>query len=666
MSSTTPSRRSDHALAVMNLLNSGARYVLGQAIEAGGGTGGYMPAFTLLGGGDEVTRKMAFDWKASTTAYLNALDEWDKLDTKPRGVSKAEWVGQRATERSDAAVFSGVMTDDELVKLRRQAGATQYGDMSNEQLRLKIFNDQNGIPNPGTPEGAAGMARAAEATFTQPITDALGQGIQRTRQNPLVGWILPVFQTPYNGLKWMLERDIFIALPRQLMKEYRQARAGIKGMDTPFTAEEMAEARGKTLNAAAIAVATNYLWQTGVFTDGGSFNPDQRRRENSRIPPYSFSLGTLGVLQMSKLNLPGKSIDLVDLMGLQADIMRAHHENLIKDQDLKGLMTGVMQGYARALDNKQSLQGVMDLMNFIYRTATGQSADWAETMASQMNGILPLSGALTAGSRSFQDPNQMQASRRELSQTELDALGKDQNFAVFQDFAQKVARNYPLLGQAATKPSLVTGWAVSGAGCLACLTTWSPPLPQSSVATRRWTAGWRSMAWALCHGLAERVSGSDLQLPGAASTQMSNDEELSYRQAMWTIKGQPPAEQILGQKALINTGLGQYNINNYVQGRTLQEALTALSNDPEYNLDLESPNSPSIANTQLPYGEQSLANRKSRLTTLWGLQGLRRDHLLRPASAGVMAQAHPEFVDKALANWGVKQERIMEDLEAQP
>ena len=103
---------------------------------------------------------MAFDWKASTTAYLNALDEWDKLDAQG-GVSKAEWVGQRATERSDAAVFSGVMTDDELVKLRRQAGATQYGDMSNEQLRLKIFNDQNGILNPGTPEGAAGMARAA-------------------------------------------------------------------------------------------------------------------------------------------------------------------------------------------------------------------------------------------------------------------------------------------------------------------------------------------------------------------------------------------------------------------------------------------------------------------------------------------------------------------------
>ena len=503
------------------------------------------------------------------------------------------------------------------------------------------------------------MARAAEATFTNKITDALGQGIQRTRQNPLVGWILPVFQTPYNGLKWMLERDIFIALPRQLMKEYRQARAGIKGMDTPFTAEEMADARGKTLNAAAIAVATNYLWQTGVFTDGGSFNPDQRRRENSRIPPYSFSLGTLGVLQMSKLNLPGKSIDLVDLMGLQADIMRAHHENLIKDQDLKGLMTGVMQGYARALDNKQSLQGVMDLMNFIYRTATGQSADWAETMASQMNGILPLSGALTAGSRSFQDPNQMQASRRELSQTELDALGKDQNFAVFQDFAQKVARNYPLLGQAGYEAKSrdwlgrerrrVFGLPYDVVAPFAPIISSDTPLDR----------------WLEKHGLGSvpraggKVSGSDLQLPGAASTQMSNDEELSYRQAMWTIKGQLPAEQILGQKALINTGLGQYNINNYVQGRTLQEALTALSNDPEYNLDLESPNSPSIANTQLPYGEQSLANRKQSINDPRGVYKV-YDAIITyydQQALGVMAQAHPEFVDKALANWGVKQER---------
>ena len=77
----------------------------------------------------------------------------------------------------------------------------QYSDMGNEALRLKVFNDQNGLPNPGTPEGLAGMQRAAEATFTNKITDPIGQGIQQMRQNLLVGWVMPVFQTPYNGMK---------------------------------------------------------------------------------------------------------------------------------------------------------------------------------------------------------------------------------------------------------------------------------------------------------------------------------------------------------------------------------------------------------------------------------------------------------------------------------
>ena len=73
---------------------------------------------------------------------MNAGDE-DKLATKPAGVSKAEWMAARSNERADAAVFDGLMTDND--RLRRRAGATQYGDMSNEALRLKIFNDQNGL-----------------------------------------------------------------------------------------------------------------------------------------------------------------------------------------------------------------------------------------------------------------------------------------------------------------------------------------------------------------------------------------------------------------------------------------------------------------------------------------------------------------------------------------
>ena len=662
-------------VALMNLMNSGARYALGTAIEkAGLGTGGYMPAFTLLAGGDEITRKMGFDWKSSFTGYQNAIAEWDALDVKPKGVSKAEWVGQRATERSDAAVFNGLMTDDELVALRRRAGATQYGDMSNEQLRLKIFNDQNGIPNPGTPEGAAGLERAADATFTGQIKGQIGSGIQMMRQNPIIGWIIPTYQTAHKSLAWTFDHDIFVRLPKQLAMEARQQGTKIGNVirktdvDVPFSDEEMALARAKTLNAAALAAATNFLWQTGIFTDGGSFNGDQNKRENSRIPPYSFSLGTLGVLSMSKLTMAGRSIDLVDLMGLQADIMRAHHENLIKDQDLPQLLFGVVQGYSRMLESKQTLSGVMDLMNGIFRTKEGQSVDWAQVVGGQMNGILPLSGALTSGSRSFQNPNQMQAKRRELSQTELDALRQDQNFLAFENFAQKIARNYPLLGQAGYQ-ARARDWLGRERrrvfGLPYDVVAPFAPIISSDTPLDRWLEK---------HGLGSvpraggKVSGSDLQLPGAAGTQMSNEEELSYRQAMWTIKGQLPAEQILGQKALINTGLGQYNINNYVQGRTLQEALTALSNDPEYNYDLEQPNSPSIANTDLPYWKQSLANRKASINDPRGVYKV-YDAIITyydQQALGVMAQAHPEFVDKALANWGIKQERIMEDLEAQP
>ena len=77
----------------MNLMNLGVRYWLGTAIEkTTGSTAGFMPAFHLLAGGDEVTRNMAKDWAASSTSWLQALDEWKGMADKPN-VPKPEWVG---------------------------------------------------------------------------------------------------------------------------------------------------------------------------------------------------------------------------------------------------------------------------------------------------------------------------------------------------------------------------------------------------------------------------------------------------------------------------------------------------------------------------------------------------------------------------------------------
>ena len=66
-------------------------------------------------------------------------------------------------------------------------------------------------------------------------------------------------------------------------------------------------------------------------------------------------------------------------------------------------------------------------------------------MSRQFNGILPLSGALTWGSRAGQDPALVQG-RREMSDVEVAALEKDPNFNLFQQFASKITKNYPIVG----------------------------------------------------------------------------------------------------------------------------------------------------------------------------------------------------------------------------
>jgi hypothetical protein len=319
---------------IMRLFNAGARQVAGIAIEElTGATAGYSPVFSIMQAGDEVTRQMAFTWKVGHEAYIRAVEEWDGFDVRPQGVKKSEWVSNRANELVEGATFNGLMTDDELVKLRRKVGGAQYGDMSTEELRLKMFNDLNGVPNASDELGRMGLDRGMDVTFTQPLTDNITGGIQRMRQNPLVGWVVPVWQTTANSLKWLLERDLMVATAKQVALEQKYGILGGKkaakrmAEAENFSPEQLAQARAKTLNAVFLALVTNALWETGMFTDGGSFNPENNKIEPGQIPPYSFSIGLSGSLAASKLAIPGKSIDLIDLMGLQVDIHRAVSED---------------------------------------------------------------------------------------------------------------------------------------------------------------------------------------------------------------------------------------------------------------------------------------------------------------------------------------------------
>jgi hypothetical protein len=147
---------------------------------------------------------------------------------------------------------------------------------------------------------------------------------------------------------------------------------------------------------------------------------------------------------------------------------------------------------------------------------------------------------------------------------------------------------------------------------------------------------------------------------------MSLDEENTWHAEFTTIKGEAPAGYWLGKNSLIDTGFAVYNIDRYVQGNTLLEALTALSQDPDYGADLSSPNSPSLTAKQRPYSEQSLSERKKSINDPRGVYKVWDAVITYYDRQAIerMAQQHPEFVTKALANQELKDVRRQEDAEA--
>ncbi len=662
-----------NVVATMSLLNSGARIAIGNLVERIPGfrksTAGYSPSFSLLAAGDEINRTMAFHWKSSHESYIQAVEEWDELaDTAGR--SKADWVSARTNELVDQAVFKGAMTDDELAKIRRTIGAKQFSDMSNETMRLKLMNDQNGMPNPMSPAGKAGLDRGADVTFTQKLRDPVLGGVQQMRQNPLVAWEVPVFQTPVNGLKWTVSRDLLFNIADSLRRESLQGVARVKGKEVPYTGKQMAKDRARALNAVFIASATQALWQGGLFTDGGPFNPENRKLTNSKIPPYSFSLGGTAALGMSKILFPGASIDLVDLMGLQADVMRAFSEGVMTEGDQNRLMNGITQAYARAVENKNSLGAVLDILSALGGLAQGQEAQWGRIMRSNMNGILPLSGLLTSGSRGFTDADMIATDRRQMTPTELEAIGKDPNYALFDDFAQTVARGYPLLGLPGAKLRH-RDWMGRERQKPFGL-PWDATSPFAPIIIKDTPFD----QWMAKHGFGgvPNANGKlgNRELGKGNFATMSIDEENDYRESMWSAKGEIPAEMVLGQaNTFIDTGFYQYDVNRFVQGRTLKEALTALSVDPSYNADLNTPNSPSLTqNMGDPISQRSLSQRKQ------GQKGNDPRQVYKVYNAIVnyyswygaqrMMELNPDYVKKAMANQQIKGKAALEDLMATP
>jgi hypothetical protein len=578
------------AVNFLNVLNASIWKVAGVGVEKLSGTeAGYLFPFRLLATGDEFIRTQAYAWKANHEAFIQAAEEGRQAG------KDVAWIERRADELAKDTIFSGVFTDEDLVHFRKMRNA-EYGmpvgdEIGDDELRALLYDQYHNAPNLETDIGRLAKQRGDNVTFTSKLNDPITQGVQRMRDEGhplgvLATWELPFWKVPINGIGWILNRDAFIAIPKQLLHfELGQAMSG----GTKFTPAQMADARARTVVASAMSATTYMLWESGLFTDGGSLDVRQRERERRSWRPYAFSL-SLGMVGIAKKVMPSATgVDVFDLMGLQADIFRGWHDGMIGQKDAGAAMLKIGMAYANVIKNKAALKQVTDLMNW---AQDPQRYDVAKVVGGMMGGVMPISGFFAHGQRAFgQDPDEMMAKRRVPTAEEMSAMGKTPLFRELQPVIDLLSSafiaanaSYPGLGQLQPREKDWLGNSIERPlGLPMDMTIPFMPVikPQDEL-----------YLWLEKHGFGDKpkpdgkVSLGRSENGTKADLQMTNPEEDFYRETMRTVKGDIPPEAL--SSAGVRSGTA-FPIWKYVQGQDLQGALRNLMRDPQYNAMLNDP-----------------------------------------------------------------------------
>lgn len=563
------------AVTLMNVLNASVSKVLGGLGERYlGWNGGYLPAFRLLGAGDEAVRSMAYAWKVNHEAYVRAWDEAKQTvdQTTGRQVG-SDWVAQRAEQLAEDSMFSGYMSAEDLVKLRRERGLPPGEELPDDVLRLMAFNDLKGVPRADDELGQIGLQRAAQVTFTETIKDPIIQGLGITRQNALVAWQLPFFKTPLNSLIWSLDQTIVPSVLKALRTNTTNA-----------TPAEIADARAQAIVSALFLTMGAGAISSGVFTGGGPSDPEEYQRWRRVNTPYSFQLGGK-VIPAARFRVGG--LDPIDILGLYADLQQLVMEEGISEGDYVQASKGLAIALARMFNNKASLLNTTTVLNAMTQP---DHTDMADVLASSMGGLFPLSGLVGRISAMGRGAMEATEKRRFMSAEEKKALGMDPIYAELvapvlqfvQAVGEKVARPYPGANQLLKAP-VRRDWL--GAKVerpfgipVEAVVPFMPVLqPQDPLYL------WLNDAGITTKPRPDGKVGTDDGL--SVGMQMTNDEEGFYREQMFTIRGERPAADVLGT--------ARVPIDQFVQGRTMAEALRALMRDPVYrswvNIDPEGP-----------------------------------------------------------------------------
>jgi hypothetical protein len=466
-------------LSMLTLVHSSWRKMLGKYISEQffDSDFGYFPEYRGLGAEDEMLRALAGFEGIHMNAYIEAIDmargiplESRNLGERMRGGTQggprmgprmddesASMFAQRyADEAAEKAVFNieKQFTDEDLKKLRfNELGVPMGENMDNDDMRLLLFNNLQGVPNTANRWGKALKERGDKTTFTQKFDNKgegkyLGNAMLMARKNPYAVMFMPTFQTWANGTAYSLDRNGITQGVKMLVKEFQTANGRAPNR------EELADIRAGYIVSLGITTFVTALAMAGLMTSSAPTDPRERERwERAGNVPYSISSpnwGFLGGKPMEVVKTQVGSIDFFDTAFLGSDAWRAVLDGFITPDEYRGLMPELNKAFGQFIRQKNALRTFVDFHD-AFMNADGNGQEWVRAFSSISNGYLaPSSGLFGNLDRTLESnrAGERTTRRRYMNSQEMQALEKNEiwnGLRPVRSFLAKAFANVPIV-----------------------------------------------------------------------------------------------------------------------------------------------------------------------------------------------------------------------------
>lgn len=618
-------------LAVVNLINASWRKMLGKYVSEKffDSDFGYFPEYRALGAEDEIIRAMSGFQGVHLNAYTEAIDmargtplESKNLGERLRGGTQggprmgprmdddsASLFAQRyADEAAEKAVFNieKQFTDEDLKKLRfRELGVPMGENMDNDDMRLLLFNNLQGVPNTSNKWGKFLKDRGDRTTFTQKFDNKgegkyIGNAMQMARKNPYAVLFMPTFQTWANGTGWAIDRNGVTQGIKMAITEFKTARGRAPNR------EELADIRAGYIVALGMATFFTALVTAGLMTGSPPTDPRERERwEREGNVPYSISSpnwGFLGGKPLEVVKTQVGSLEWFDTGFLTAEAYQAMLGGYISPDDFRGFMPELTKATGQFARQKNALRTFVDFYD-AFQNADGNGQQWVKGFSSITNGWIPFSGQFGNWDRTFESnqAGEKGTRRRWPTSEEMTAMEQSEAWNTLRPiraFLEKSANNVPIADDIWPAPKSKDWLGMETRSRFLGI-----PADRAVPFTQIVKSKDPLHVWLAKHGMGQKPwpdgkiskkeDGNFIEIQlgqNKVDTSIGQvSEEDFFREAMHSTPGSEESLYThipMSQIAVVEDLLGM-SLERLVEGKTMTQALRLISKDPEYNLALD-------------------------------------------------------------------------------